>query len=115
MNGFLIFVGIRKFECNSFLRNILPNDYFIILYSILYLVSPLLNKTIGSLTRKQYKKAIVVLFSIFSVYSFLIECMENFVGEVVISLSPISANGSGGGIPLLILFYFFYQRLFTKI
>lgn len=70
--------GIRvdgNFEKINILKTLSPLDHgiywFIDCYLVLYLISPLLNKLIANLTKKEFEKALLLLFVLFSIIPLL--------------------------------------------
>lgn len=96
----------RKITIVSSIIEFIPARYFIILYSVLYLVSPYINILVNNLDKKQFKKLLILLFVIFSVYSFTIDVLVHF--GIKESMSPISLYGSASGYSIVnfILLYF---------
>lgn len=81
----------------SFLRNLIPANYFVILYCAVYIASPFINKLIASLTDKGFRNLVIVLFLLFSVYPTLVDILGEFQGSAFIGLSTIGAYGSQWG------------------
>ena len=64
------FVGIllgNDFSLVDCLSCFLPLSYYVILYSVLYLISPYINIVINQLTTKQMKRMASICFAIFSI------------------------------------------------
>ncbi len=70
----LVFIfGFSSVSKVSIIRNVFPLDlesyWFIRVYLILYIISPFLNKFIATLSKHEYRKLLIVLFTLFSVIS----------------------------------------------
>lgn len=81
----------------TILRNLIPANYFVILYCTVFIVSPFLNVLVGSLSEKGFRNMMVVLILLFSVYPTLVDIMGEIEGNAVIGLSSIGAYGSQWG------------------
>jgi hypothetical protein len=99
--------GNNTFLIKSFIGSILPVNYFVILYSVVYLVSPYINLLLDNLSEKDVKKLIIMLLLIFSVWSIWVDLLEN-IGASVDGLSTVGMSGSQHGYSVVnfILVYF---------
>lgn len=92
----------------SLFYNLLPHNWFVFLYCVVYLISPYMNIIVDKLKFKKLKGFILLLFIIFSVYSYLVE----FAGEIFdfspVGLSSVSMQGSISGYTIVnfVLMYF---------
>lgn len=85
----------HNFELTRLLIFLFPANYFVIIYSALYLVSPYINILMDKLTKKQAQVFVLISFSIFSIWSFCSDCLTKIgISE---SLSPVSMYGSQDG------------------
>lgn len=86
----------------------LPVNYFVILYSILYILSPYMNVLIEKISRHDLKKLITKLVLIFSVWTVLVDYLENLTGQAFNGLSTVGMYGSQYGYSIVnfILIYF---------
>lgn len=94
---FLCLVGTHNWAIKDFILAVLPTNYYIVLYIVLLIFSPYINKLIHCLSKKEYKKLIITLFVVYSVYAYAIECGQKILGEEIISMSPLGALGSQAG------------------
>lgn len=92
-----IFAGESAFSIKNLIIALIPTNYFLILYSILYLISPFINKFISSLDLQEQKKMLITSITLFSIYSYFIDCVANLFGETYFALSPIGLLGSAYG------------------
>lgn len=88
--------------------NLLPVNYFLILYIALYLVSPLLNSVINKLSLKDFTRVIVLLFILFSVEPTIVDVLAEITGNEYAGLSTVGLYGSQYGYSIVnfILMYF---------
>lgn len=86
-----IFFGNNAFTLIGFLKSIFPiifgNYWFVSVYFLLYLLSPILNKFVMSLSKKQYKYLLIIVCIFFSVLPLIIPQVDtiNFGGSYSIS------------------------------
>lgn len=62
-----VLLGKAIFSPVSFVKALIPNNYFVILYIVLYFISPYLNIVFENLTEKKMREMVVILFLIFSI------------------------------------------------
>lgn len=97
-----------QYSTEQLLERLLPCNYFVILYSALYVISPYINKLIDNLNKKQLRDCLVILLLIFSVWSMSVDVLENIKGTTILGLSSIGMYGSQDGYTIVnfILLYF---------
>lgn len=76
---------------------LMPKNYFVTLYIALYLISPLINKSLNSLTKEQYKYWLTALVLLFSIEPILIDVLEGIKGADIMGASTIGILGSEWG------------------
>ncbi|MGN9136268.1 acyltransferase family protein [Clostridium sp. HCP1S3_B4] len=110
-----IVIDGNTFVLKSFLRQLLPVNYFVILYSVLYIISPYINELVQKLNKEKFKKLIVLLFLLFSFWTILVDLLENICGGTIEGLSTVGMFGSQYGYCIVnfVLIYFLgaYIRL----
>lgn len=86
----------------------LPVNYFVILYSVLYIISPYINIVVGKISKQDFKKLVLWLIVLFSVWSSLVDLLENIVGHTFDGLSTVGMYGSQYGYSIVnfIMLYF---------
>lgn len=89
--------GLDVFSAKGLFLNALPNNYYVVLYSVLYIISPYINIVLLKLTKKQFEKLVISLVSIFLVWNFAIDYMQNSAGIDSFGLSSVGMTGSQGG------------------
>lgn len=107
---YFIQIGIGTISCTAkgLIIAVLPTNYFLVLYVTLYILTPFLNLFSEKLSHCQFKKFVQVLFWLFSVLAFCVDCLEKLLGDSVTSMSPVGMCGSqyGSTIVNFILVYF---------
>ena len=91
------FFGINKFDTREFLIFCVPDNYFVVMYSALYILSPYINIILNNLNKEQLKRFVFSYFIIFSMW----DCFVDLTGSVFRiewrGLSTISVQGSQNG------------------
>ena len=96
----------EKIKIIKLIISAFPSRYYVILYSVLFIISPYINVLLNKLAKKQTQILIMILFCIFSVWSFGVDCVERF--GIPKSVSPVSMEGSQSGYTIVnfVLLYF---------
>lgn len=81
--------------------NILPNNYFIILYAALYIISPYINIIFSRFSKREWNALMVTAILLFSVWPCLVDLLGEIRGEAFTGLSTISRTGSSGGFNIM--------------
>lgn len=102
-----VVLGRHPFELNLFLRNLVPNLYFIVLYCAVYLISPYVNLVIRRLSSKGVLRLLLILFVLLSVEPWLVDLLEKNAHSTFRGMSMVSFSGSDGG-QSLVNFAFMY-------
>ena len=89
------FTGISLVK--KILINLAPDNYFVILYVVLYFVSVYINIIFSMLDRKQMRNMILVCGLLFSVWPTLVDISERLLGFSWSGLSSVGAGGSQDG------------------
>ena len=90
-------IGFRSFTVKGFLGCLLPINYFVIQYSVVYILSPYFNILIDKLEKKQFKKLMIILLLIFSVWTILVDFLANAAHTPLNGLSTVGLYGSQNG------------------
>lgn len=89
-----IYLG-KSFNILELFSCLLPVSYYVVLYSVLYLISPYINNSINQLSKKQLKRMAMINFLIFSVWSYGVDllCLTGDYNP----MSSIGMYGSNAG------------------
>lgn len=90
-------LGIHSIRIKNILFCFVPSNYFIVLYLVLYIVSPYINLTLMQLSKKACTIFILFLVSLFSVYPFFTDILGEFNGQTILGTSTIGLYGSQRG------------------
>ena len=89
--------GTRTFSITSMAGSMIPCNYYVILYAVLYIVSPYINLLLDNLSEKKYRKFVITVFSLFSVWPMMVDVAQEILGIELMGLSSISMHGSQNG------------------
>lgn len=94
-----VLLGPEPFSFQTLVRHLIPANYFVILYSALYLISPYLNLVLQALKnrRNALRNMLILLGILFCVWSSLVDLAETLLGTQFPGLSTVSLNGSQQG------------------
>lgn len=87
----------KTFSFNKLLGSLIPNNYFVILYSTLYIVSPYINKIVENINLNDYKRFLLIIFIVFSIYPTAIDLLEEIFNKELVGMSTIGIYGSQYG------------------
>ena len=79
------------------LGSLLPKNYFVILYSCVYVISPFINILFNKLTKRNINQMMTCALLLFSVYPTMVDVISEFRGSQIIGLSSIGMYGSQWG------------------
>ena len=100
--------GTGSLTLKGVFGSLLPINYFAILYSVVYILSPYINIMLDNLDRKKFQKLLITLVIIFSVWTILVDFLESVTGLTIIGLSTVGMYGSQYGYTVVnfLLVYF---------
>ena len=87
----------RSLQLRSLAAAALPVNYYVILYLVLMLLSPFLNRLIAILSPKAFTRLILMLFLLFSVYATGVDVLKEVTGAPFAGLSSVGMDGSMNG------------------
>lgn len=79
------------------LTSLVPNNYFVILYIALYMVSVYLNKVLKALDEGKLRQMLIILVVLFSVWTTLVDVLCATTGLEFIGLSTVGIDGAQKG------------------
>lgn len=92
-----------------------PNNYYVILYSTLYLISPYINMVMKKLSKKELKKFIFLNILIFSAYTILVDYAAVISGLSLEGLSSVGIYGSSSGYTIINFMLVYIVGAYIKI
>lgn len=95
---------------------IIPQNYYVMLYITLYCISPFANKMVSTLTKKQYKNLLFVLFVLFGVYSTGINTLLQVLGETnIVGAYTVSLTGTERGFSIVGFAFMYFIGGYIKL
>ena len=86
-----------SFSIKTAVLTLLPANYFVILYCVVFLMSPFLNVIIEKISEKSFRIFMLLSVLLFSVAPTIVDVLGEFRGEEYIGLSTIGMYGSQWG------------------
>lgn len=96
-----VIIGGNVFSIKYLIKLLIPNSYFVILYTALYFVSPYINILFEKFSYKEWKKFIVVLIVTFSVWPILVDLLKEVSGMEWTGISTITSTGNHKGFTIV--------------
>lgn len=88
----------NTFTISGFITHVLPVNYYVTLYVVLFLFSPFINKLIDIVTTKQKLKAFIIIYlSILVFWPFIVRTAESYFNLNLAGLSTVGIEGDQGG------------------
>ena len=112
---FIVAIKSDIVSIGGILTSLLPLNYFIILYSVLYIISPYFNMVIDRLSAAQLKKLVIILFLIFSVWTIGIDYVQNIFGLNLGGINPIGIGGSQSGYTIINFTLMYFIGAYIRI
>lgn len=97
----LSFVFLESFEWKTVIYALIPVNYYVILYCVLLILSPFINRLINSFTKRQYLLFLTVLFCMFSVWEYLWDIGKAVMGVNLYGISTIGLYGDQEGYTII--------------
>ena len=85
------------FSLRTLITKIVPSNYYVILYIVLYIISPYINIAVKTISKQSFKNLVIIAFLIFSLWAMFVDLYEGFMGEPTNGFSPVSMYGSQYG------------------
>lgn len=103
-----VILGNDELSVRSIAGNLVPSNYYVILYSALYIISPYLNMVFKGWNKKEWNKFIITIVCLFSVYPILVDLSGEILNKEWFGLSTVGAWGNQQGFTItnFVLIYF---------
>lgn len=92
-----LIMGNAEFSKRMLISLLIPKNYFLVLYVALYLICPYINLALNSCSEKGARTLILVVFLLFSVWSYGVEILGWLLGISLNSSNTVSFSGSLSG------------------
>jgi len=94
--------GIYILSLRSFVGQLIPANYYVILYATLFLVSPYLNVIIVKLSKIRFEQMLVLFIVLFSLLPTLTDAAIDLVKiNGIIGISPVGLHGADAGYTII--------------
>ena len=93
----LVIISGSHLSVSYFLECLVPDNYFVILYTAVYLVSPYLNRLFATFDTREWNRFLLTAMLLFSVYPTAVDLFEELTQVQWPGLSTISAFGGQQG------------------
>lgn len=87
----------NEFSVIGLVGRFLPTNYFVILYAVVFVVSPFIGFVMNRLTKKTLKIMMVLLVLLFSLWPTIVDFVASVLGYSFTGLNPLGAFGDGAG------------------
>lgn len=108
----------KEFTMAGLGQSLVPNNYFVILYIVCFLLSPYINVTLYKIGQKQSLRLMILMFLLFSVWPTAVDVLRELSGMEWAGLSTVGISGSQGGYTIVnfVMMYCMgaYLRLYLK-
>lgn len=94
---FRVVIHSADFSFKLLLTNLIPANYFVILYCCVFVLSPYLNAAICGLSPPKLKGLIVIVVALFAVYPTCVDVLGELRSEEFYGLSSVGMYGSQYG------------------
>ncbi len=92
-----VVVGVTTFSLKTLVLTLVPSNYFAILYSVVFIISPFINILVNNLSKKNFRILIYLSMGLFSFYPTVVDVLGECCGRQFIGLSTIGMYGSQWG------------------
>lgn len=105
-------IGLLK----SIVGSIIFPNYFVTLYVVLYVISPYLNYTISSLSKKTFELLLLYLFLIFSVWATIMDLGNEILNTTSFNTgSPVGQRGSQFGYTIVHFIFIYLLGAYIRL
>lgn len=90
-----------RFSFHSFAGNMLPINWFVIIYCSLYLLSPFINIIAHSISKKNFERLLFISFFIVALWPTIVDILEEVTNNTFVGLNSVSMYGDQSGYSLV--------------
>ena len=88
---------VIPFSIKTAVTTLIPGNYFVILYCVVFLLSPFINILIEKLTAKNLRMLVLLSMLLFSIIPTIVDVLGELRGEQFVGLSTVGMYGSQWG------------------
>ena len=89
--------GTNILSAKRLFLHFIPNNYFVILYIALYLISPYINKGCRAMSKREFKRMLILLLIVFSFWNIGVDVLKGFSHSNFHGLSTIGIESTQYG------------------
>lgn len=82
---------------SAILACLVPENYYVVLYIVVFMFSPYINLLFNKLNAKQQRALLIMAFAVFSVWSYGIDLLTSSTGHNFAQATAIGMSGTQGG------------------
>ncbi len=110
-----VLFGISDIKIKSILGCFIPSNYYVYLYSAVFILSPFLN-IVTKLEKNKFNLFVLIILFLFSIFPTILDFTSNYIPQINSQgRSFISLNGNGGGYTFVNFVMLYYIGAFIKI
>ena len=109
-----VIMGTDLFSVKHVLANLIPVNYYVIMYVALYLLAPYINKLFSILDDKKFFLLIILIFCLFSLWPTLVNIAEHIMNSHYEGLSTVSIKGDQAGYNIVCFFMCYSLGVFAR-
>lgn len=110
----IVCLKLESFDRMIAFYRILPTNYFVMLYSVVYLFSPFIIFLFDNLSEKKVLLLISMLFLIFSVEPTIVNIWQNVMGIKLVGINTVAMEGDAAGYNITNFFIVFMIGVFVQ-
>lgn len=92
-----VLCGIYSFSFSSLISAMIPCNYYVILYIVLYLISPYINLALKGMSKKQWKVLLILSILLFSIWPITVDILQEMFGRNFQGLNTVGLEGDQSG------------------
>lgn len=94
-----VYLGLEGLTASGLLVCFLPNNWFVVLFCVMYMISAYINPLFDHLGKKQLENLIVISLIMFSVYPTIVEGAADYfhLEAILDGMGTVTKEGSGSG------------------
>mgnify|MGYP003357678872 FL=1 len=100
---------------STIITNLIPNNYFVILYCVLLCMAPFISKLFGVLCEKQRKYFVCSILIVFSFYTFMTDALEAISRTSFAGINSIGLYGDQQGYTIINFMLVFIVGAYLRI
>lgn len=109
-----VFCGFSDWSIKHLIGSIIPNNWFITLYIVLYFISPYLNIVISKLSIKDFKKLLIFVLLFFSIWPMILGVASS-MGYDFWGMSTVGRGGNNAGYTIVNFITLYFVGAYLRI